>query len=255
MSQTTSRRPRWVQNYLSEECPPVQPARTGWFIAAATLILLGVTAFFLVLNGVLNRQGLAVLDEPVRAWMVEHRTEGWTTVMIIIAEVSGPIGMPIVVAVIIALWIWRSSHAWRVLVLAMAMLTGMSLALLIARLVGRSRPPEEFMLLGADATFSFPSGHVLGVADFLIVGGYLVVSRGRGWGAAVLCAVAAIVGVGLVALTRLYLGYHWLTDIAASLSLSLCVVGLAIALDTWRPLRHPPEATTEEPLSSGANKV
>ncbi|TFB51322.1 phosphatase PAP2 family protein [Cryobacterium tagatosivorans] len=254
-STETSRRPRWVQNYLSEESPPVQPARTGWFIAAAMLVVLGATAFFLVLNGVLNQQGLTLLDEPVRAWMVEHRSEGWTTVMVIIAEVSGPIGMPIVVAVFIALWVWRSGHAWRVLVLALAMLTGMSLALLIARLVGRSRPPEEFMLIGVDPSFSFPSGHVLGVADFLIVGGYLVVSRGRSWGAAVLCAVVAIVGVGLVALTRLYLGYHWLTDIAASVSLSLCVLGLAIALDTWRPLRHPPEAPTEEALSPGTNRV
>lgn len=109
--------------------------------------------------------------------------------------------------------------------------------------------------MGVDPSFSFPSGHVLGVADFMIVGGYLVVSRGRGWAAAVLCAVAAIVVVGLVALTRLYLGYHWLTDIAASLSLSLGVVGLAIALDTWRPLRHPPREPTEEALSSGTNRV
>ncbi|TFD79591.1 phosphatase PAP2 family protein [Cryobacterium sp. Sr8] len=248
-------RPRWVQDYLSEEFPPVQPARTGWFIAAALLVAFGTTAFFLVLNGVLEQRGLALLDEPVRAWMVEHRTEGWTAAMILIAEISGPIGMPIVVAVFIVLWIWRSKHAWRVLVLSVAMLTGMSLALLIARLVGRERPPEEFMLIGVDPSFSFPSGHVLGVADFLIVGGYLVLSRGRGWVASLLLVLAAIVGVGLVALTRVYLGYHWVTDIAASLSLSLCVLGLAIALDTWRPLRHPPEASIADSLSSGANRV
>jgi len=251
----TSRRPRWVQSYFSEECPPVRPARTGWFIAAALLVVLGASSFFLILNGVLHQQGPTLLDENVRTWMIQQRTPGWTTVMVVIAEVSGPIGMPIVVAVFIGLWLWRSRHAWRVLVLALAMLTGMSLALLIAQLVSRSRPPAEFMLIGVDPSFSFPSGHVLGVADFLIVGGYLVVSRRRGWGAAVLCSVAAIVGVGLVALTRLYLGYHWLTDVAASVALSLCVLGLAIALDTWRPLRDPPAAPAEGSVAAGVNLV
>ena len=254
-SAPSTRRHRLVQTYLVEERPPDQPARTAYFITAAVLFVLGALAFFLVLNSVLEQRGLALVDEPVRAWMVEHRTETWTTVMIVIAEVSGPIGMPIVVAVIIALWVWRSGHAWRVLVLALAMITGMTLALSIARLVGRSRPPEEFMVMGLDPSFSFPSGHVLGVADFLLVGGYLVFSRGRGWVAALLYAVAAIVAIGLVALTRLYLGYHWLTDIAASLSLSLCVLALAITLDAWRPLQVEPSVSAPAPLSSGTNRV
>lgn len=256
-SRKISRRPRWVQNYLVEERRSEQPARTGYFVTAAMLFVLGSTTFFLVLNGVLGHQGLALLDEPVRAWMVEHRTEGWTTVMIVIAEISGPVGMPIIVAVAIGLWVWRSGHAWRVLVLGLAMVTGMSLALLIAPIVGRSRPPEEFMMIGVDPSFSFPSGHVLGAADFLIVGGYLVVSRGRGWGVAALAGLIAIVGIGLVALTRVYLGYHWLTDMAASLSLSLCVVGLAIAFDTWRPLQTdpPPDTPGPVPLSSGTDRV
>ena len=249
-----TRRPRWVQDYLSEERPPDQPARTVYFITAVVLFTMGALAFFLVLNNVLEQQGLALADEPVRAWMVEHRTETWTTVMIVIAEISGPIGMPIVVFVIIALWVWRSGHAWRVLVLALAMITGMTLALSIARLVGRSRPPEEFMVMGVDPSFSFPSEHVLGVADFLLVAGYLVCSRGRGWVAAMLCAVAAIVGVGLVALTRLYLGYHWLTDVAASVSLSLCVSGwrsrsMPGARCRWNSRRPP------SPLSSGTDRV
>ena len=33
------------------------------------------------------------------------------------------------------------------------------------------------MLFGADHTFSFPSGHVLGACDFLLVGTFLIFSR------------------------------------------------------------------------------
>ncbi|MCU1474266.1 phosphatase PAP2 family protein, partial [Amnibacterium sp.] len=37
--------------------------------------------------------------------------------------------------------------------------------------------------------------------------------------------------------SRLYLGYHWLTDVSASVALSLVVVGVVIAVDTRRTVR------------------
>ncbi len=46
------------------------------------------------------------------------------------------------------------------------------------------------------------------------------------------------------AISRLYLGYHWLTDALASLSISLVVLGGVIALDTWRTARVHGEPVT-----------
>jgi len=42
-------------------------------------------------------------------------------------------------------------------------------------------------------------------------------------------------------ISRLYLGYHWLSDTLASVSLSLVMLGSVIAIDTWRTARVPGE--------------
>ena len=242
-----------VRQSLATEAAPTGRMRGALFGAAGALVIFGLVAFLLVLSGVPDSQGLASFDEPVRAWLVENRTESLTFALTVVAEVTGPIGMPIFVGVFCVVWIWRSRQPWGPLVLAFAMITGMSLALSIASLVGRPRPPAELMLLVVDPSFSFPSGHVLGVSDFILVTGFLVCSRNWSWPRGVVTVVVAIVGIGLVALSRLYLGYHWLTDVTASVSLSLCVLGLAIALDTWRPFggRGSPAVRGEQTVAQG----
>jgi membrane-associated phospholipid phosphatase len=51
--------------------------------------------------------------------------------------------------------------------------------------------------------------------------------------------------VALAALSRLYLGYHWVSDAIASVAVSFVVLGAVIAVDTWRTVRIPGESRTE----------
>ena len=119
-----------------------------------------------------------------------------------------------------------------------AMLAGVVLAQLVGRLLGRQRPPAD-MLFGAHPTFSFPSGHVLGACDFLLVAAFLVFSRRRNPTAMALGFAGAGIGVFFAAASRLYLGYHWLTDALASVSISLVILGTVVAVDTRRTARIP----------------
>lgn len=221
-------------------------ARRNLYRIAVGLMVVGVVAFIAILVSVLQHDGITAVDEPVRSGLVALRGEPATTIMIILAIVFGPIGLPIIILVFTVAWGLLAKHAWRPMVLAGGMLTGVILAQIIGRSVGRQRPPVDLMLFGADSTFSFPSGHVLGACDFLLITTFLVFSRRKNPKAAVAGFAVAGIGIFFAALSRLYLGYHWTTDALASLSISFVILGAVILLDTWRTARIPGERVTGE---------
>jgi membrane-associated phospholipid phosphatase len=245
--QTRTSQGRWrvfQDKFVVEERFMSATARRNLFRIAVALMVVGIVLFSVILAGVLLKDGVADADEPVRSWLLTLRSQPLTTIMIVLAIVFGPIALPIIVLVATVAWGLLAKHAWRPILLAGAMLTGVILAQVVGRIVERQRPPLDLMLFGADRTFSFPSGHVLGACDFLLVTTYLVYSRRRNSSSAVVAFAVAGVGIFFAAVSRLYLGYHWTSDALASLSLSLVVLGAVIALDTWRTARIPGERIT-----------
>jgi membrane-associated phospholipid phosphatase len=244
----TGKSPGWWRvfhdKFMVEERFMSEHARKNLYRIAVALMILGAVLFFLILADVLQEGAVSAGDEPVRSWLLGLRSETLTTVMIILAVIFGPVGLPIIVLVVTVTWGLLARHAWRPILLAAAMLTGVGLAQIIGRAVDRQRPPVDLMLFGADHTFSFPSGHVLGACDFLLLTTFLVFSRHSSPKAAVVGFVMAGIGVFFAAVSRLYLGYHWVTDAMASVSISLVIFGAVMALDTWRTARVPGEQVT-----------
>jgi membrane-associated phospholipid phosphatase len=241
------RRWSWVhERFLAEARPRTEAQRRHLFVLAGVLAVVGAFGFVVLLVDVLLHTGLSVIDHPLQRAVEHFRSPGLTSVMIFLAVIFGPVAMPIVVAVTVGVWFLVSRHGWRPLLLAGAMLTGVVLAETIAHLVGRPRPPLEDMLFGPDHTASFPSGHVLGVANYLLTGGYLLISRVRNLPRSILIYGVAVAFLITMSFDRVYLGYHWPTDTLASVCLALLELGVVIAIDTWRTVETPEHRSTAE---------
>ncbi len=251
MTQRLTHRQRlreWNEKFLVEERRLTPAARRRLYATAVVLMLVGAAAFLTLLVSVVTQTGIERLDAPVDAWFDGFRSPDATALMIVLAIVFGPVALPIIVLLVVVIWSITAKHVWRPLLLAGGMLTGVVLALTIAPIVQHPRPPVADMLFGPDHTFSFPSGHVLGASDFFLLLAFLLASRVQKTWFTVLAVTVAITMIVAQAAGRIYLGYHYISDVSASIALSMVIVGAVIAIDTKRTVKVPGEPLAERPM-------
>ncbi len=202
------------------------------------LVVAGVVAFFAILHSVAEGDDLAEADQPVLRALVAARSAPVTAVLTAVSLVTGPSVLPVIVLAAAVLWGLRTRSWWQPALLAGAMITSTVLSVVSKSVVARPRPPVDTMSIpGSETTYSFPSGHTVGTATFLLVVGYLLWIRRPAVRSLLLWVVGAALGIALVAGSRLYLGYHFLTDVAAGASIGLATLGAVVVVDRRRAVR------------------
>lgn len=213
---------------------PVPRRRTAAVVAlcsAAVVVLLGLAverawAPLLRLD--------AAIEEPVHAWAV--RTP-WAVELSRFFEVVGRfrVSFWVATATVVVLLVARR---WR-LALGVAVLAAVAPAITdqLKLVVGRARPVWEDPL-GAEPTYSYPSGHATaGLAVYAACGIALaLLLRDPRWARAI--AVAATVLGLAVGVSRVVLGVHWPSDVVGGWCVALAVAAALVAL--LLP-RHPPD--------------
>lgn len=198
-------------------------------LAVGGLLVVGLTALASeVYESVVEADGVAALDHPVLDGAVDLRTPVLAVAVTAYTDVGGPVGMPVLAAVVMLLLSLRR-RSWLPVVLIATAAAG-SLAMTVAGkdLVGRNRPPLESAVPPYEYSPSFPSGHTLNATVIAGIVGYLVFLRLETRAARVLTIVAAAAFAVSMGLSRVFLGHHWLTDVMAAWFLGLAWLSLVI---------------------------
>lgn len=206
------------------------------FVITSSLAAIGLALMLLVSAAIYSSTDMATLDHPTLDWFSAHRSEWLTAIMHMLTTLVSAELLLVVAAIVAGVWYWRGRERWRP-VLFMASFTGaIGVAWLIKLAVARLRPLPDTMLPPLETGYSLPSIHTFGAAIFVLILGYLLYSRQRKgfW----LWASAAIVFTAIAGITRLYLGYHWLTDLVASVGLALIALAIVITIDTYWQSKH-----------------
>jgi len=222
---------------LDVVAPSVRPWRLQAGAAAAVLALSVATTAWL-LDGVRKDCGLSVLDGPTLRWMVAHREPIATTVLSVISALgTGVVYWTLALLAVVVFAVWR---LWtEALLLAVALVSAESVSRIMKQVVNRSRPPAALVLGPAEQNLSFPSGHTIAAAAFSLALAYLWWRARRGPFRAWLGLGIALAATAVMAISRLYLGYHWLTDTLASTALAFGVMAIVALVDIFLQQRFP----------------
>jgi undecaprenyl-diphosphatase len=209
--------------------------------ATVTALVAAGWAFGAVLQDVLARDELELVDRPVARFFVAHR-EAWLTCLLQDLTNLGSIRILLPLIVVVGMGWWLHRRTWRPLGLLAAAYLGAELAFnAVKELVHRPRPPAG-ILLKPVAGPSFPSGHATqAVAVYGMLAALAAATTPR-WSGKVTAWALAVVISGLVAVSRLYLGTQWLTDVLGGLALGAAwLFALLTSVRTIDQLRaHPP---------------
>lgn len=190
--------------------PQSHPAALAVLVVAMA-VLFTVLAGDLVLHGPVTR-----LDAPISAWFAAHLHPALTSAMLAVSAVHSTRSLCVLAALLgLGLVALRQRHWLPALLLTVP--GGLVLNALVKLAFERARPTFDHPLVHL-STFSFPSGHAAGATVFW---GFVLVlwwKVQRGAAARTLGTVFACAIVVLTALSRVYLGAHYPSDVLAGIA-------------------------------------
>jgi undecaprenyl-diphosphatase len=220
-------------------------AVVAWSCAVAFLVLAAVAT---TAEGALLR-----VDRPVQEWVVAERRAWLNDVMRWVSLLGTRYVIGALLLGLVA-WSWVTRRCRvAVLVLVAAFALNPVVEFLLKELVGRVRP--DLAALGRRRGPSFPSGHVVASVGFYGVLPALAWRTSTRLGARVLAAGGAAIVIAGIAVSRVYVGVHWSSDVVGGL-----LIGTILVLVTARALGGHPRGRTgccragarTEPLTSGS---
>ncbi|MGT2427384.1 phosphatase PAP2 family protein [Amnibacterium kyonggiense] len=172
-----------------------------------------------IYDAVAGADGIADLDRPILHRAMRLRSRGLDLAAGAIAEVFGPVGMPVLAAgSATALAVSRRQLSPATVTVA-AGAGSLFMTLAGKDVIHRHRPPHRDAVRPFEHSPSFPSGHTLNATVVSGTLAYLLVLRQRS-GRAQTATIAAAAGTAAtIGLSRVLLGAHWFTDVVVGWTL------------------------------------
>ncbi|HEX8037660.1 MAG TPA: phosphatase PAP2 family protein [Chryseosolibacter sp.] len=228
---------RWVRNFTREKFHS-KNENLPYYVTILTSTIVFVLALytFLELTDELAENELQGVDSAVTAFVLSLRSHELTIFFTFMTHLGDPYAY-VIVTLLIAGFFLIKEVSWKfilqtVLVLGLATLSNVGLK----RVIGRSRPTIEH-LVSVD-TLSYPSGHSMSAMAFYGFLVYLCLRlRISPWLRYVLTTILVVI-ILCIGASRVYLGVHFPSDVAAGfigglIWVAFCSIIFSL-IDLWR---------------------
>ncbi len=198
---------------------------TALRIAAPLTALTGLTI------GVQIHGWVTGLDATSTKWLQSHGTSEFDWAAWVITRLSSPVATAVAGVTCAALLSWRARSVVHGVVVIGTVTGAIVVETILKAMVARPPTPQELRSL-SDYLYpdgqSFPSGHVTAAAALL---GIIAVCAGQGRSRTTRALLAGLVVAAVlsVAVIRIYIGAHWLSDVIGGAVLGALSVALGAA--------------------------
>jgi undecaprenyl-diphosphatase len=195
----------------------------GWLCVAGVVVLLIGAMRFALLHGYLT----TAWEENTLRWIITYAPIDFSHAVWLGAPGDPIIIIPVfVIGTVVAIW---RGYPLRGLSIAAAYLLVSLLVLLGWTIWDRARPNLVVNGMAAPDLHSFPSGHLAQSTAVYGMIWYFWLRKIRHSGEYLLALVTLVFWLGVVALSRIVLGAHWVTDIGAGVLIGLVWLAVLVA--------------------------
>ena len=180
---------------------------------------------------------LQQIDTRVHDWAIHERNAGATPFFVAMTNAGGPVGDAVLVVIVAIVLAIKRRWSW-LIYLGVTTIGGLLLNEELKRYFARARPDVAEWLRRAHG-YSFPSGHAMGAMVVFGALAYLGMRAMPNWSSKAAALAFANAMIVSVALSRVYLGVHWISDVGAGITAgAVWVAATTAAYETLRRVRH-----------------
>jgi undecaprenyl-diphosphatase len=198
------------------------------FLVAVSLIFWTPVVILAKIAGEIVEKEPIVFDVAILNWLHAHANAFYDQLFLIITELGGIVSVVVITALLIGYYWFYKKRRRPALLLAFGVGGAAAANVVLKALFQRERPSLWHPSV-VETSFSFPSGHAM--ASAAIVACLVVIlwrTRYR-W----IAIIAGAIVVGLVGLSRMYLGVHYPSDVLAGWCASIAWVTIVAVLLRW----------------------
>lgn len=192
--------------------------------------------FGIIAEDIVSRDPLTFVDIDINKWFFYRTSPSLTKFMLFISQLASFSTM-IVLYLLLVLFLTSKKLWYELTFLSLSIPGGMLLNHLMKVAFQRPRPSLHLFYSSA-LDYSFPSGHTMNATILYGIIAIFALHIIKKWNWQVSVVLLAIFLIILVALSRVYLGYHYLSDTLAAIAIGIAWLALCFMATTtlkqWR---------------------
>lgn len=199
---------RSVKFWRSRINPKIATLITTVGIVGLITCLLIIYLVAQISDEVLEQEAFA-FDQTILLWIHSFASPTLDRIMLLITSFNNPDLVSIIAGVALIMLLWKQCYS-EAKIFAINCAGGVILSYGLKSVFGKARP-DLWQSSIKEISFSYPSGHALGSTVLYGFLAYLFATRFPQFSG--LIYLLAVILIGAIGLSRLYLGVHWPTDI------------------------------------------